>query len=159
MGEAMNDGERAHWMLVSSAENFERSRARGFDIAAMKSRHGKKAAVVRPGDKVVYYLLGVMAFGGTAEVTGEAYYDEEPIWCSSREGETYPHRFPIRIEVAAPPGSYVPAVELAGAMRHTRKWPEAHWRLAFQGNVHRLPPEDYELIRQVIERRAAVTAV
>ena len=41
-----------YWMLVSSEENFERSRARGFDIASMKSRHRKKAERVQPGDKV-----------------------------------------------------------------------------------------------------------
>ena len=45
--------ERNHWMLVSCAENFELSRSRGFDIAAMKSRHAKKAADVRAGDKVM----------------------------------------------------------------------------------------------------------
>lgn len=150
--------EPTYWMLVSGANNFETSRARGFDIAGMKSRHGKKAAEVKPGDKVIYYLTGTMAFGGTAEVTGEAYYDEQRIWCSSKEGETYPHRFPVRIETAAAPGEYVPAAELVAAMRHTKKWPEAHWRLAFQGNVHRLPAEDYQLIRDAIEQRTPVPA-
>ncbi|MDP9381588.1 MAG: EVE domain-containing protein [Chloroflexota bacterium] len=147
-----------YWMLVSGANNFETSRARGFDIAGMKSRHGKKAAEVRPGDKVIFYLTGVMAFGGTAEVTGEAFYAEDPIWCSSKAGEAYPHRFPIRMEVAAEPNEYVPAAELVEPMSHTKKWPAQHWRLAFQGNVHRLPAEDYELIRQAIEQRAGVLA-
>ncbi|MEJ7652886.1 MAG: hypothetical protein WKH64_05875 [Chloroflexia bacterium] len=40
-----------YWMLVSSAENFETSRERGFDLAAMKSRHSKKAADVRPATR------------------------------------------------------------------------------------------------------------
>jgi hypothetical protein len=39
----------AHWLLVSSPENFETSRARGFDLAGMKSRHRKKAESVREG--------------------------------------------------------------------------------------------------------------
>lgn len=139
-------------MLVSSAENFETSRARGFDMAGMKRRHGKKAAEVRPGDKVIFYLTGAMAFGGAAEVTGEAGYSEEPVWRSSKDGEAYPHRFPIRVEVASPPGGYVPASELVGTMSHTRRWPPEHWRLAFQGNVHRLPAEDYELIVGALQR-------
>jgi hypothetical protein len=71
-----------------------------------------------------------------------------------RGRDVLPHRFPVRIETAAEPGEYVPAAELVAAMRHTKKWPEAHWRLAFQGNVHRLPAEDYALIRQAIEQRA-----
>lgn len=151
-----DSAERTYWMLVSSAENFEIARSRGFDVAGMKGRHGKKAADVRPGDKVVYYLTGAMAFGGTAEVTGGAYHDERPVW-NGKHGELYPHRFPVAIEEAAPPGGYASAAELVAAMAHTKKWPEQHWRLAFQGNVHRLPREDYELIRRAIAERSSVS--
>lgn len=147
-----------YWMLVSSAANFEVSRSRGFDLAAMKSRHGKKAAELAPGDKVVFYLTGAMAFGGTAEVVGPAFYSEEPIWSSSGDGELYPYRFPIRVELAAGPGEYVPAADLVEAMQHTKKWPPEHWRLAFQGNVHRLPPEDYALISAALRAGTEVPA-
>jgi len=150
--------EVTYWMLVSSAENFEISRSRGFDLAGMKSRHGKKAAQVKPGDKVVFYLTGVMAFGGTAEVTGTAEYSEEPIWVSKKEGELYPYRFPIKIEVAADQGKYIPAVELVEQMEYTKKWPPEHWRLAFQGNVHKIPKTDYELIKSRIEETQKVMA-
>ncbi len=148
--------ERNHWMLVSCAENFELSRSRGFDIAAMKSRHAKKAADVRTGDKVIFYLTGVMAFGGVAAVTGESYYSDEPIWGSRKVGETYPHRFRITLEIAAEPGEYLPAADLVERMAHTKKWPAEHWRLAFQGNVHRLTLEDYKLIKQCLQQRKAV---
>lgn len=150
--------ERNHWMLVSCAENFELSRSRGFDVAAMKSRHAKKAADVRPGDKVIFYLTGVMAFGGVAEVTGESYYSEEPIWGSRKVGESYPHRFPIAVEYAADPGKYLPAADLVEHMAHTKKWPAEHWRLAFQGNVHRLPQEDYKLIKHCMQEPKAIAA-
>ena len=40
-------------------------------------------------------------------------------------------------------------------MSYKKKWPAEHWRLAFQGNVHRLPAEDYELIRSKIEERSS----
>ena len=96
-----------------------------------------------------------MAFGGTEELTGEAESSEEPIWKSSRDGETYPHRFPVRLETAVEPGRYVPAADLVQQMQFTRKWPAEHRRLAFQGNVHRLPAEDYGLIRRTIEERRA----
>ena len=52
-----------HWLLVSSPENFEVSRARGFDIAGMKSRHRKKAETVAAGDTVLFYLVGLKAVG------------------------------------------------------------------------------------------------
>jgi hypothetical protein len=37
---------------------------------------------------------------------------------------------------------------MARQMTYTKKWPAQHWRLAFQGNVHVLPKEDYDLIRR-----------
>ncbi|MDQ3328504.1 MAG: EVE domain-containing protein [Chloroflexota bacterium] len=148
--------ERTYWMLVSSPENFELSRRRGFDLAGMKSRHGKKAADVRSGDKVVYYLTGVMGFGGVAEITGTSYYSEELLWGSRKAGEAYPHRFPVTIECAAEPDQYLPAAHIVEQMQHTKKWPSEHWRLAFQGNVHRLTQADYDLIKQGIEQLASM---
>src|SRR5919107_383636 len=86
-----------HWLLVSSPENFEASRRRGFDVAGMKSRHRKKAETVRPGDTVLFYLTGLKALGGLAAVTGTFYEDtEERIWDSKKPDEEYPFRFPIR---------------------------------------------------------------
>ena len=58
-----------NWLLVSSPDNFERSRARGFDVAGMKSRHRRKWERVVPGDRILFYLTGVNAIGGVARVT------------------------------------------------------------------------------------------
>ena len=60
-----------YWMLVSSAANFETSRARGFDLAGMKSRHRKKAEKVERGDRVLFYVTGLQCFGGAATATSE----------------------------------------------------------------------------------------
>ena len=151
-----------YWMLVSSAENFEISRRRGFDVAGMKSRHEKKAMEVKPGDKVIFYLTKVMAFGATAEVTSTYRVEKSTIWpCSSRKGEIYPFRFDIEIEDACPEGGYAPVLDLHKKMEYLKKWPAEHWRLAFQGNVHRLPRQDYLLIKKAVDagsRRAARTA-
>ncbi len=143
----MTPADRTYWMLVSSADNFEISRARGFDVAGMKSRHGLKAKDVKPGDKVVYYLTGVQAFGGTAEATSTAREDPTPIWASKKEGEEYPFRFDIKIETACPKGSYEPAEPLVPHLEYLKKWPAEHWRLGFQGNVHRIPEHDYDQVR------------
>ncbi len=90
-----------NWLLVSSAENFETSRTRGFDIAGMKSRHRKKAERVAPGDRVLFYLTVVKSIGGAAEVTGPFFEDDEPIWESNKPGEIYPFRFPIKLLTGA----------------------------------------------------------
>ena len=135
-----------NWMLVSSAENFETSRARGFDIAGMKSRHRKKAERVAAGDRVLFYLTVVKSIGGVADVTGALFEDYDPIWESNKPGEVYPFRFPVQIVTARPPGEYLPLDGLVPSLEYPKRWPAANWTLAFQGNVHVLNDADFDKI-------------
>ncbi|MDA2916526.1 EVE domain-containing protein [Nitrospinae bacterium AH_259_B05_G02_I21] len=141
-----------YWMLVSSEENFERSRARGFDIAGMKSRHRKKAEQVQPGDKVIFYLTKVQAFGGIAEATSTFFESEEPVWDGGKKGDLYPFRFEVRPDVICEAGDFLAVEPIRHKLQHLKKWPDEHWRLAFQGNVHSLPKEDYETIRALLAK-------
>ncbi len=143
-----------NWMLVSSPENFETSRARGFDVAGMKSRHRKKAEKVQPGDRVLFYLTGLQAFGGLATATGTYYNAEEPIWISKKDGEQYPFRFPITPDVILQPDQFVKAVDLLPRLEWVKKWPVANWQLAFQGNVHALTEQDFAAIEAAVREAA-----
>jgi hypothetical protein len=140
-----------HWLLVSSPENFEVSRTRGFDIAGMKSRHRKKAETVASGDTVLFYLVGRKAIGGWARVTGGYTEDDAHIWDSRKEGEEYPFRFPIDIQRALAPENFVEVEPLVDALEYPKRWPRANWTLAFQGNVHKLSSHDHRLIVSAIE--------
>ncbi len=147
---------RTNWLLVSSPENFETSRARGFDIAGMKSRHRKKAETVRAGDTVLFYLVGVKAIGGVARVTGPFFEDDTHIWDSRKTGEEYPFRFPIEPVALAPtPEDYVPVEPFVDALTYPKRWPRQNWTLAFQGNVHKLSDTDYNLLAQAVRSAAA----
>ncbi len=142
--------ERTNWLLVSSPENFETSRARGFDIASMKSRHRKKAERVKAGDRVIYYLVGVKGVGGISEVTGPFYEEQSHIWDSRKEGEEYPFRFPVKPLVIRDKDDYVPMADLVPRLEYPKRWPAEHWTLAFQGNVHVLSDADYEIIAEAL---------
>ena len=144
--------ERTNWLLVSSPDNFETSRARGFDIAGMKSRHRKKAERVAPGDRVVYYLVGVKSVGGLSEVTGTYFEDETKIWESNKPGEVYPYRFPVTLVYARDQGDYLPMETIVHALTYPKRWPPQHWTLAFQGNVHVLSDGDYDLIAEALKQ-------
>lgn len=139
-----------HWLLVSSPDNFEVSRSRGFDTAGMKTRWCKAAGEVRVGDSVFFYLTGVKAIGGEASVTGPAYEDYEKIWESTKPGEVYPHRFPISLVKARARGDYLPVTSFLDHYEYARRWPVKNWTLAFQGNVHRLGEADYRLIHDLL---------
>jgi hypothetical protein len=144
-----------HWLLVSSPENFEVSRARGFDIAGMKSRHRKKAETVKAGDTVFFYLVGIKAIGGLAEVTGPYFESDEHIWDSRKEGEEYPFRFPITpTAIIADPKDFVPVEEFVDALEYPKRWSRSNWTLAFQGNVHKLNEADYALLAAAVRDAA-----
>ncbi len=145
----------SNWLLVSSPENFERSRAIGFTTTAMKSRHRRKWERVQPGDRILYYLTGEKAIGGVARVTGAPFESHEKIWGSAAKPlEDYPWRFPTEPVVILDRGKSVSAEPLAREMEYTKRWPAENWTLAFQGNVHELDDEDADLIEKAVRRAA-----
>ena len=151
-----------YWIIEGSPENFERTREQGFTIQGIKSRHRKKVELMKPGEKIAYYLTGVKAFGGTATILSEYYEGHERIWASGdpkKQAEDYPFRIKIAPDIVLDPGEYVPAEPIARQMIYVRKWPADNWTLAFQGNVHFIESSDYDLIRRaLLERTGAVTA-
>ncbi len=150
----MTDADRKYWIVVSSVDNWQKTKDLGFTIQGLKSRHRKKAEQMRPGDKIVYYCTGVKAFAGVSTITSEYFESDELIWSSSnakRAGEQYPFRVKIEGDLALDNEDFVSAEPLARQMTYAKKWPAEHWTLAFQGNVHLVPEEDYVLIRTAIE--------
>jgi hypothetical protein len=139
-----------HWLLVSSPDNFELSRKRGFDIAGMKSRWRKAAGEVKPGDTVFFYTTGLKAIAGEAKVVGESFEDHDKIWDSTKPGEVYPHRFPIELVKARDEGDFLPVADFIKHYDYAKRWPAKNWTLAFQGNVHRLSDSDYLLISKLL---------
>jgi len=145
-------------MLVSSPENFERARALEFPVLAMKGRHLRKAERVQPGDRIVYYATGLQAFAGTFTATSPFFESHEPLFQSKKDGEDYPYRFEVRPDTILPAGQFVSALSILSDLEFVKKWPSAHWHLAFQGNVHTLSAQDFAVIERAIERRGTDSA-
>jgi hypothetical protein len=150
----MSEGSPNYWIIVGSPENFARTAELGFTVQGIKSRHRKKAERMKPGDKIVYYLTGLKAFGGIATIESPYYEDHEPIWKSGdpkKAAEDYPFRVKISPDVILPAGEAVPAEGIARQMAYVAKWPAQNWTLAFQGNVHEIGEGDYQLIRDAVK--------
>ncbi len=143
-----------HWCLVTSPDNIAKTRSLGFTVQGMKKGHRKKAERMQPGDRIVLYATGRQAFAFTATITSEYFEDHTPIWTSDKKGEDYPWRIHIKPDVVLEEDDYVPARMLVEQMEYARKWPIAHWHLAFQGNVHVLPEQDFTLIEQTMAEAA-----
>jgi hypothetical protein len=142
----------SYWMIVTSPENFRRTRELGFSVQGVKRRHRRRMDSVRPGDRVLYYVTGRMAFTATATVTSPVFEDHTPIWRSARREEDYPWRVHIRPDRVLADAAVISARDVAFRLEYVRKWPPEHWTLAFQGNLHQLPRTDFQLIEAELER-------
>lgn len=145
------------WLIVTSAENFESTKAMGFTVQGVKAKHGKKAQTLQPGDKLVYYVTGRQVFAAIATVTSTCFEDTTPLWrCLSKPStETYPWRVNIQADVVLPLDHAVPVVPIYQHLTYLTKWPDAHWRLGFQGNLHAWPWADYETVSQAMSQLGA----
>ena len=152
-GEADNP---SYWIIVGSVDNFRRTAERGFSVQGIKSRHRKKAERMRPGDKIVYYLTGIKVFAAISPITSPSFESHERIWQSGdpkKEAEDYPFRVETAPDLVLEEADLVPAEGVARRMAYVSKWPAENWTLAFQGNVHEIGRDDYELIRAELEAR------
>jgi len=141
-------------MVVTTPENYAATRRRRFTIQGVRSRHRRRAETIAPGDRVCWYLVGVGGFAATATVASPVFEGREPIWVSPGRPDPYPWRFRIRPDAVRPVDRAVPARDLVSRLRFVRPWPAAYWRLAFQGNLHRIPAADFALIERAVARPA-----
>jgi EVE domain-containing protein len=147
------------WVLTGSLENFRATRERGFSLIGAKERRRRMAEQIEPGERIVFYVTGVQAFGGIVRVTGEMYEDRAKIWPGKpSKADAYPWRFATEPEVVLEEGELVAAEELAGELEHVRKWPAEHWTLAFQGQLRTVCDADADLLVQRLRAAAGVAA-
>ena len=144
----------SYWIVVGSPENFEIASARGFDMFGFKSTRRRESAEMKPGDKLIFYLTGVMKFGGIVNVTSEVYEDHAPVFKSEKKpGEDYPFRVKTEPDRVLDKDQWLDVKDFAIRLEMTRRRGE-HWRLAFQGNLHRIIQEDYDLISKEVDEAA-----
>jgi hypothetical protein len=147
------------WILTGSLENFRASRAIDFAVVGLKERWRRMAEQVEPGDRVVYYVTGVKAFGAIARITGELYEDRTPIWPGKPgKADPYPWRFAAEPDLVLDESRLLPAEELVAELEHVRRWPAEHWTLAFQGQLRAVSDADAALVERRMRALAAAPA-
>jgi predicted RNA-binding protein len=135
------------WVLTGSLANFRATREHGFSVIGAKEGRHRMAEQIVPGDRIVFYVTGVQAFGGIVRVTGEMYEDRSKIWPGKpSKPDPYPWRFETEPEAVLEEDEFVPAVDLAAELEHVRKWPAEHWQLAFQGQLRSVSDADARLL-------------
>ena len=147
------------WILTGSPENLAATRAHGFSVIGLKERRRRQALEFEQGDRIVFYVTGVMAFAASARVSGPLYEDRTPIWPGKKANpDPYPWRFPIEPEFVLEEDDWIPAQALVGALEHIAKWPAEHWKLAFQGQLRTISEADATLLCARLAEAAPVRA-
>lgn len=140
----------ASWLVVTSPDNYAKTRELGFTVQGFKTRQRKNVMErIRPGDRLAYYLSQVQAFGATATITSEGFEDHELIW-QSKPGEDYPYRVHVEPDIVGDEDDWVPSAVIGPGLQHVQRWPQEHWKLAFRGNLHQIPDADFDTIRAAL---------
>lgn len=148
------------WMVVTSADNFQRTIDLGFSVQGFKARQRRKVMErMAAGDDLLYYVTGVQVFAATAHITSDGFEDHELIW-TSKPGEDYPWRVEIEADRVLAESAWLPTEVIAPGLEYVQKWPAEHWKLAFQGNLHLIPDADFATVRRALARgrRAEIPA-
>jgi hypothetical protein len=147
------------WVLTGSLDNFRATREHGFRIAGMKERRRRMAETMEPGDRIVFYVTGVQAFGAIVRIAGEMYEDRARIWPGKPgKADDYPWRFETEPELVLDEDRFLPAEEVARELEHVRKWPAEHWHLAFQGQLRTVSERDARLLERRMRDRVRAPA-
>ena len=135
------------WILTGSPENYEATKAHGFNVIGLKERNRNRALQIVPGDRIILYITRVMAFAGTIRVEGDFYEDRSKIWPGKPgKADSYPWRFETSPELVLEEPDWVPAASLVDELEHIGKWPREHWRLAFQGQIRPVSEHDAQTL-------------
>lgn len=143
------------WVLTGSLENFRATREHGFELIGAKEKRRGMAEQIEPGDRIVFYVTVLKAFGAMVRVTSEMFEDRAKVWPGKPgKADPYPWRFTTEPVLVLDEDEFVPAATLVGQLEHIAKWPAEHWTLAFQGQLRTVSEADAALLEQRIAQAA-----
>ena len=136
-----------YWIVVGGPEVFEKTREMGSTRQGFKSTRRVMSQKIVPGDLLAFYITGKKQFGAIARVTSNVAEERTRIWHNSKKpDEMYPYRADIEPVVTPDEADWLDAEPYHDRFKWTQKWPRANWTLAYQGNLHEIPEEDFKLL-------------
>lgn len=142
----------AYWNDVFTVETWNEALAHGLTTTGFRKTRLKIAERVRVGDVLICYLHGHSRFIGALEVTGHAYYAEEPrIW----KVDAFPVRLAVRPIVTVDPASGVTVKSVIDSLRMLEGKDKSNWGAFFQGSPRAMPAVDGQLILAELHKAAA----
>ncbi|PKB72670.1 MAG: hypothetical protein BZY75_05865 [SAR202 cluster bacterium Io17-Chloro-G7] len=139
------------WMIICNPNNYRITRDLGFTLQGLKSQHRRKIERIENGDRVLFYVSVDRNFTATATATSSYFEGEDPVWENEGCAE-WPYQIKIKPEVVLDDHQYIDANLLAPRLDYVKRWPPENWYMAFQGNLHLLPKNDFLLIEEEMKK-------
>ena len=139
------------WMIISNPENYGITKNLGFTSQGLKAQHRRKVQRIESGDRVLFYVSVARHFAATATATS-SYTEEDTVVWQNEGCANWPYRIQIKPEVILEDHQYIDANLLAPRLDYVKRWPPENWYMAFQGNLHLLPKNDFLLIEDEMKK-------
>jgi hypothetical protein len=147
------------WILTGSPENHAATAERGHTLIGCKERRRRQAEQMEPGDRIVLFATRALAFAASIRLTSGMFEDRTPVWPVTRGREDqYPWRFHAEPELVLDDQQWLPAEAVNHKLEHVRKWPAAHWTLAYQGQLRTISEHDTRVLLDAMAARAYAAA-
>jgi len=147
-----------YWLVVTSPENFKVDReSLGFKFQGLPLRYRKSVQKMQISDKVVYYIMTLQKFGGTATITGDYVEDYSKLWIN--DDEMWPARRPSEPDLVLQDDELIDAKKLVPHLTFIEN--KEKWGVYLQGSIRQIPEEDFRFIesemKKVIAERKQLT--
>lgn len=144
----------AHWLDLFTVETWREFERAGGSISGFRESRWPQVRKIRPGDRLLCYLVGAKRWVGILNVTGEPFFSREPkIWAS----DDFPARLQVEVEMRLTPETGVPMHDLLTDMpMFDRLEGTRGWGAFFMGSPARFPEADALVVTEAI--RAAQAA-
>jgi hypothetical protein len=141
-----------YWMLSLTGENYLVTQKLGFSVQGFRVPHHKKIKRMLVGDRLLIYVQQLSSFTTTLNITSEYFEDHSKKWTYINEREDFSLRVNIEASCILKEGEYIDANILAPRMQFIKNWRPEDWHLAFQGDLHLIPKNDFILIEDEMQR-------
>lgn len=140
-----------YWLDLFSGETWDEFLAHGCTVSGFRASQKKTAEKIKPGDRLLCYVVGISRFIGVLEVRSEAYYDESPIWAK----DTFPVRFKVLKLVSVPFNNAIPALDLRDRLKIFERSPGGNnFGYLFQGALRKIPSGDGDILFEELTRES-----
>lgn len=137
-----------YWLDLFTAETWEEFLDNGGEVSGFSPRRFKTVQRMKPGDLLLCYMTRVSRWVGVLEVTGDAFYDESPIWKS----QVFPSRISVKVRIALQPEFGVPVLDMRDELTVFEGLSNPNlWSGPFRGSPARWKQSDGEAIVRALQ--------